>query len=285
MRRRTGLRRAAARLQRRPQADGERSILRRACRHQPPRRLKRTAATAPTEPRRRPPAQPGRAHDRARPHPPPRRNNRLLPTPTRNRQDRPRGTPMRQTRTRPLLLPPPPRDPNTRLDNIEASETPVEGQEFKPFAAQSRPTANPARDYTKWPEVTSLHPSQPRHSATDRGDSLSLLVVTSEEMERPSRRPTVRSRSPQETMRSGWVRISGCGSELFPCRAGATRSCCTTRRQALVAGRAHPVGQELVPRPPAYGPVRGQVGAGPERAGRLARHPHGQDQPVLAARP
>jgi hypothetical protein len=29
---------------------------------------------------------------------------------------------MRQTRTRPLLLPPTPRDPNTRLDNIEASE-------------------------------------------------------------------------------------------------------------------------------------------------------------------
>src|SRR5215218_7294130 len=72
--------------------------------------------------RRRPPAQPGAARDRARPHPPPRRNDRLLPTPTRRRQDRPRGTPLRQTRTRPLLLPPPPRDPTTRLDNIEASK-------------------------------------------------------------------------------------------------------------------------------------------------------------------
>src|SRR6266540_5435147 len=125
--RRTGLRRAATRLQRRPQPDGERSVLRRARRHQPPRRLQRTAATAPTEPRRRPPAQPGAARDRARPHPPPRRNNRLLPTPTRNRQDRPRGTPMRQTRTRPLLLPPPPPDPNIRLDNIEASKTVATG--------------------------------------------------------------------------------------------------------------------------------------------------------------
>jgi hypothetical protein len=38
-----------------------------------------------------------------------------------------RGTPLRQTRTRPLLLPPPRRDPNTRLDNIEASETVAAG--------------------------------------------------------------------------------------------------------------------------------------------------------------
>jgi hypothetical protein len=70
--RRTDLRRAATRLQRRSQPDDKRSILRRARRHQPPRRLKRTTATPPTEPRRRPPAQPGPARHRARPHPPPR---------------------------------------------------------------------------------------------------------------------------------------------------------------------------------------------------------------------
>jgi hypothetical protein len=34
---------------------------------------------------------------------------------------------MRQTRTRPLLLPPTPRDPNTRLDNIEASKSVATG--------------------------------------------------------------------------------------------------------------------------------------------------------------
>src|SRR6266516_1848422 len=86
-----------------------------------------SAAPPPTQPRRRPPAQLGPPRDRARPHPPPRRNSRRLPTPTRNRQDRTRGTTMRQTRTRPLLLPPPPRNLDTRLDNIEASKTRCRG--------------------------------------------------------------------------------------------------------------------------------------------------------------
>jgi hypothetical protein len=35
-------------------------------------------------------------------------------------------------------------------------QTPSRGHEFKPFSAASRPTANPACDYTKWPEVKLL---------------------------------------------------------------------------------------------------------------------------------
>jgi hypothetical protein len=45
---------------------------------------------------------------------------------------------MRQTRTRPLLLPPPPRAPNTRLDSIEASKTVAIGCDQLPIGAHGK---------------------------------------------------------------------------------------------------------------------------------------------------
>jgi hypothetical protein len=33
------------------------------------------------------------------------------------------------------------------------------GDDFKPFSCTSSPTANPACDYTEWPEVTALRPT------------------------------------------------------------------------------------------------------------------------------
>ena len=61
-----GLRRSAARLERRSQPDEKRSILCRARRHQPGRRLERQAAAPPAQPRRRPPAQLGAPRRRPR---------------------------------------------------------------------------------------------------------------------------------------------------------------------------------------------------------------------------
>jgi hypothetical protein len=43
-----------------------------------------------------------------------------------------------KTRPRPLLLPPPPRTPNTRLDNIEASKTVAVGCDPLPLAAHGK---------------------------------------------------------------------------------------------------------------------------------------------------
>ena len=67
-----GLRRAAARLKRRPRPDEKRGILRRARRHQPGRRLERQAAAPPAQPRRRPPTQLGAPRHRPPTDPPPR---------------------------------------------------------------------------------------------------------------------------------------------------------------------------------------------------------------------
>ena len=87
-----GLRRATARLQRRPERMAQRGVLRGARRHQPGRRLQRQAATPPAQPRRRSPTQLGAPRDRPPTHPPPRRDRRLLPAPPR-RPARPPGKP------------------------------------------------------------------------------------------------------------------------------------------------------------------------------------------------
>ena len=114
VRRGAGLRRPAPRLERRPQPDEKRGILRRARRHQPGRGLERQAATAPAQPRRRPPAQLGAPRRRPATDPPPPRDHRLLRAATRSGQDRQGSTPLRQARARPPLLPTPARDAEAR---------------------------------------------------------------------------------------------------------------------------------------------------------------------------
>src|SRR5438876_8780059 len=75
----------------------------------------------PPRPRRRPPAQPRPAHDRA--HPPPRRptHNRLHPPTHQRRQDRTRSDPLAQTLHRPQPLPTTRTRLTRALTNIEAS--------------------------------------------------------------------------------------------------------------------------------------------------------------------
>src|SRR4029453_145238 len=109
------------RLERRPQPAAERGVLRRARGHEPSRCLERQTATPPAQSRRRPPAQPGAPRHRPRPNPPPWPDHRLLPAAPGWWEDHQGSTPLRQTRTRPALLPPPMRETDAPLDNIEAS--------------------------------------------------------------------------------------------------------------------------------------------------------------------
>jgi transposase len=107
MRRGTGLRWAAARLERRSWPNAKRGFLRRTRRHEPGRGLKRQQAPPPPQPRRRPPAQLGTPPHRAPTDPSPRADEQLLPTAPRRRQDDSGGTPVRQARPCPPLLPSP----------------------------------------------------------------------------------------------------------------------------------------------------------------------------------
>jgi hypothetical protein len=115
MRRGSGLRCSAARLERRSRPNAKRSFLRRTRRHEPRRRLERQTTPPPPQPRRRPPAQLGAPRHRAPARPPPQRNARLLPTAARRREDDAGGTPLRQARSCPPLLPLPMRATHTPL--------------------------------------------------------------------------------------------------------------------------------------------------------------------------
>lgn len=121
VRRRADLRRAARRLERRPGSNGQRSLVCSARRHEPGRRLERTAAAPPAEPWRRSAAEPRAARDLAQPRPLPPRDSGLLPAVDRVRQDDTRSPTLRQANAGPLLPPQAQLPPRSSLDNIEAS--------------------------------------------------------------------------------------------------------------------------------------------------------------------
>src|SRR6266536_402085 len=233
VRSRAGLRRSAGRLERRPQPDGERGLLRGSRRHEPGRRFERAAAAPSTEPGRRSPVEPGAARDRAQPRPLPRRNGGLPPATGRVGQDHSRGPTLRQADARPLLPPQALLAAGPGLDNIEASRP----------SSMEAPQAVPQRRFRRDPGRARRVDGYPRR----RG--------ASHRPEAPEVRPAAR-RPAGRGNRRGWSRLPGGAAGggrraarlRLPARPQGATARVSQRLEAMLAGasrRAVPRGAGL----------------------------------------